>query len=277
MKDIRVYVLNLDRHEDRLAHVSNALLGQSLDWQRFPAIDGSKVGDAALDEIIERTGPIPRMTRAARACTASQIQIMRRFLETEADYALILEDDVELVEDFGERVREVLSATDFDILNLNRQPTRSPKKRIFVRRKEILKVGDMVIHDLVGVHYGAAGYCVGRSAAQSIIDLYGHPNMPIDHILFNPNVSKLFGRIRIQQLFPALVRPRAGLVSSIQNEPVAEARMMRRKIQRAWTEVAIAPRLLLGTALGFYQVKVLEFGTAGVANSAELYQNRKLP
>jgi len=262
MKKLKVYILNLDRHKDRLAHVVDDLQGHDLPWDRFPAIDGVKVGDEYLDTIIKRTGPIPRMTRAARACTAGQIQILSHFLQTDDDYVLILEDDVELASDFGDRVRELLSAADYDILNLNRQPTRSSKKRVVVKSKITLQAGDMAIHDLVGVHYGAAGYIVGRQAAGVIVDLYGHPDIPIDHILFNPNVSKLFGRLRIQQLFPALVQPRTGLVSSIQNEPVAEATKFHRKLQRAWTEVAIAPRLLLGTLIGFYMVKELSFGGA---------------
>ena len=259
---LATFLLNLDRHPDRLQRMSDQLAAEGLEWERFPAFDGARMPDAELDRLVAPKGPIPRMTRGARACTASQIAILHRFLETDAKYALILEDDAVLAEGMGKALEALLLAGDFDILNLNRQPPRGAVKRLVVRRKPALVMAGFAIHDLVGIHYGCAGYVVSRKAAQVVLDLYARPDMPIDHIIFNPNVSKLFGRIRIQQLFPALVRPREGMVSSIQNEPVAGAGKIRRKLQRAWTETAIAPRLLLGTLIGFYMVKELGFGGA---------------
>lgn len=259
MTSLSTYVLNLDRHPDRLARMAEQLDVQGIEWVRFPAVDASKLSDEVLDTLVAPRGPIPRMPRGARACTAGHMAILRDFLAADADYALVLEDDAVLARTLGEDLGRLLTAGTFDILNLNRQTPRGAEKRLVVRRRPALKVGGLAVHDLVGIHYGTAGYLISRGAAQVVLDLYPRPDTPIDHILFNPNVSKVFGRIRIQQLFPALVQPREGLVSSIQNEPVAEARKLRRKLQRAWTEVAIAPRLLLGMMIGFYAVRKVDF------------------
>ncbi len=262
MTSLSTYVLNLDRHPDRLAWMDEQLDGHGIEWVRFPAVDASKLSDEVLDTLVAPRGPIPRMPRGARACTAGHIAILKGFLETDAEYALVLEDDAVLAPSLAEDIEALLTTGTFDLLNLNRQTPRGTEKRLVVRRRPALIAGDFAVHDLVGIHYGTAGYLISRDAAQVVLTLYSRPDLPIDHILFNPNVSKLFGRIRVQQLFPALVQPREGLVSSIQSEPVAEAGKLRRKLQRAWTEVAIAPRLLLGALIGFYMVKELSFGGA---------------
>ncbi len=259
MAKLTTYVLNLERHPDRLNWMAEQLDGQGIKWVRFPAVDGSNLSDEELDKLIAPQGPIPRMTRGARACTAGHFEIFKAFLETGSEYALVLEDDAILAPTFSEDLGKLLNAGSFDLLNLNRQTPRGAKKRLIIRRRPSLSTGIFSVHDLVGIHYGTAGYLVSAPAARMVLDLCPHPNMPIDHILFNPNVSKLFGRIKIQQLFPALIQPRKGLVSSIQNEPVAEASSIRSRLMRAWTELAIAPRLLVGTLFGFYSAKELLF------------------
>lgn len=258
MATFSTYVLNLDRHPDRLARMAEQLDAQGMVWVRFPAVDGAGLSDADLDRLVAPSGPIPRMPRGARACTASHIAILRQFLAGGADYALILEDDAEIASELGESLEAILAAGDFDILNLNRQTPRGRDKRLVVRRKASLRVGGFAVHDLVGIHYGTAGYVISRLAAQAVLERYARPDMPIDHILFNPNVSDLFGTLRIQQLFPALVRPRADKASSIQTVPVAGSDRLANRLKRAKAELSIVPRLLVGLAIRRYAVKALE-------------------
>lgn len=261
MAKLATYVLNLDRHQDRLARMAEQLDAQGIKWVRFPAIDGSNLSDEELDKLVAPRGPIPRMTRGARACTASHIAILRDFLETDSDYALVLEDDAVLTATLGDDIEALLSVGTFELLNLNRQTPRGPEKRLVVRRRPALVAGDFAVHDLAGIHYGTAGYLISRDAAQVVVNVYPRPDLPIDHILFNPNVSKIFGCIRIQQLFPALVRPREGMVSSIQTSNVVGIRSPKNRLRRAWAEVAIVPRLLMGLALGKLEFKSLAFRT----------------
>lgn len=259
MSKLLTYVLNLDRHPERLATIAAQLDAQGADWVRFAAVDGAKLSEEALDCLVARSGPIPRMTRGARACTASHILIFRQFLETTADYALVLEDDAALAPTLAVDLAALVAAGGFDILNINRQTPSGQTKRLIVRRRPTLEMAGFAVHDLVGIHYGTAGYVISRHAAQVVLDLYPMPDVPIDHILFNPNLSKLFGRIRIQQLFPALVRPKEGLVSSIQNTKVEGAGSLKSRLNRAKAEVAIVPGLLLGIASGRYDLRKLGF------------------
>lgn len=188
MVRLAVLVLNLDRHERRLEQMASQLSAQGLKWERFSALDGSKIAGADLDRLVAPSGPIPRMPRGARACTASHIAMLRQFLAGGADYALILEDDAEIAPGTGQALEAILASGDFDILNLNRQTPRGREKQLVVRRTAALRVGGFAVHDLVGIHYGTAGYIISRHAAQVVSERYARPDMPIDHILFNPNV-----------------------------------------------------------------------------------------
>ena len=259
MSDLATFVLNLDRHPARLQKMVNQLSDQGLQWERYPAIDAAKLSPADLDKLVAPAGPIPRMPLGARACTASHIAMLGHFLQTEASHALILEDDAELAPEMGRTLRRILDEGGVEILNINRQTPRGQDKRLVVGRRSRLYVNGQSVYDLVGIHYGTAGYVISRTAAQAVLKQYQHPNMPIDHILFNPNVSRLFGTVRIEQLFPALVQPRESEVSSIQNVPVAGSGKLQSRLKRAKAELSIAPRLLVGLAFGRYQVKTLDF------------------
>lgn len=253
-------VLNLDRHTERLATLGAALDAQGITWSRFAAIDASNVSDEDLDRMVAVSGPIPRMPRGARACTAGHMKMLAQIADGPDDFTLILEDDAEVSPHLRTVLEDLLERGSFDILNLNRQaPTKRPQKKLIVgsKARDFGESGE--VRDLVGIHYGTAGYLVSRSAAGQIISVCPRPNMPIDHVLFNPNISPLFGRIRIEQLFPALVRPSEGLTSSIQLAPVDEAASTRNRLKRAIAEIGIIPRLLMGLATRNYRVCDLEF------------------
>jgi glycosyl transferase family 25 len=54
-------------------------------------------------------------------------------------------------------------------------------------------------------HTGAAAYILAREAAE-ILMAERKANLPVDHLLFNPNNSPLFARLAPWQLLPAVAR-----------------------------------------------------------------------
>lgn len=255
---LKTYVLNLDKHDRRMQKMHDQLFETDLDWVRYPGIDASEVGDAFLDSFVARHGPIPRMPIGARACTAGHFQILKDFVTSKASHALILEDDAVISEKLAEDLPNLVSAAGDGIINISRQiPTGSEKKLIV--RSNGLKVGSYYIPELAGIHYSGAGYTVDRNAAETLLEMFPYPNMPVDHILFNPNVSDIGKRVPVRQLFPALVRPRESLVSSIQTVPVDGSKKLRNRLKRAKAELSIAPRLLLGVVTGRYEILRLDF------------------
>lgn len=254
---LKTYVLNLDRHSDRMQCMRSQLERTNLDWQRFSGIDALAVDSEFLDKLVANRGPIPRMPIGARACTAGHFLILKDFIASEATHALILEDDVLLAWNLATLLPDIVESYGGGILNISRQIPSGNTKKLIVRRGDLQRNG-FHFPELVSIHYSGAGYLVDKDAAKTVLELFKIPDMPIDHILFNPNVSKIRKHVSVRQLFPALVQPRTNLVSSIQTLPVAGSNSLKNRIKRAKAEISIVPRLLVGLALGRYQVLQLD-------------------
>jgi len=97
MASFGIYLINLDDSPDRLAALSGALagLGRS-DFHRIPAVDGRKTPAESFPEY-DRAGSLREMGRELHggevACFLSHMAALRAFLDSGADYALVLEDD----------------------------------------------------------------------------------------------------------------------------------------------------------------------------------------
>lgn len=259
--DLCVYFLNLDRHSTRFKNMSRQLNQTNLTWQRFVAVDALEASEEELNEYVDAEGPIPRMGKGARACTVGHFKIWKQFLETEASVAFILEDDALISKNFSDFISEALKYTDkVDILNFNRQNSKGMNKKLVVSTVNPIKNEIFEAKKLLAPHYGTAGYMITREAASTLINDVKRTNMPIDCLLFSPNVSKVSRDFRVYQTFPAMVEPNIeAFQTSIQNEAVPEAISIFKKIKRAYYEVNRVPLLLLSILLGRAEVKILTF------------------
>ena len=93
-----IYVINLDRHPQRLAHMTTQLRG--LAFHRITAIDGRDLsGPEHRIPGRHRAGQL--LTRYERACIASHRIALDAFLQSGARHACILEDDLLISPDFS--------------------------------------------------------------------------------------------------------------------------------------------------------------------------------
>lgn len=79
-----IYLINLDDRPDRLVTSHNLLKAEDLDFERIPAVNGQ-----ILDENLFQTSNV-------LACWQSHLLAYETFLKSDADYALILEDDFDV-------------------------------------------------------------------------------------------------------------------------------------------------------------------------------------
>ena len=98
------FVINLDRRQDRWADFSKqSTLSQFTDLQRFSAVDGSKL-DVLHDERVSlhtrqnilkksRRSHYEIATAGAIGATLSHVSIWKRFLQSDAKYVVVFEDD----------------------------------------------------------------------------------------------------------------------------------------------------------------------------------------
>lgn len=257
----KVYFLNLNRHPDRLEAMQIQLNRLGIKSERVEAIDALEASEEELFRYIDPTGPIPRMGAGARACTAGHFKIWEEFLGSGKSVAFILEDDARISSKFKDFMLDAVGLADnLDILNFNLQAPRHKEKKLFVAKRSSYQREIFSADRLLGPHFGTAGYMITRKTAHRLIKEIKRTNVPIDHLLFNPNVSEFCRKSRIYQTFPALVKPSPEIfATSIQSENIPNARSWPNRLKRGYYEINQAPRLFAGLVLGQVKVKTLEF------------------
>ncbi len=181
---MQIYVINLDRDLDRLAHTREQLRG--LPFTRAPAVDGTKSADTTKG-----------LTRFELACLASHRNAWRLFLATSQSHACFLEDDLHIWPGFAGLVGDDgWVPTDAHSVKLD---TYFQKVRLGVPRPI---VGDRRIARLYSRHESSAAYLLSRAGAERYLELTDPPTLPADYSLFPKNARRL--GLRIYQLTPAV-------------------------------------------------------------------------
>lgn len=109
---VPVYLINLDGSDDRLRSAKAQLDVAGITFQRVPAFDGRKL---RIDEFpdYDAKAAFAYMGRPMQGgeigCYLSHLECARRFLETDAPHALVLEDDMQLTPGFTQSLNEILS------------------------------------------------------------------------------------------------------------------------------------------------------------------------
>ena len=181
---IPIFVINLDRHQDRLAHMRRELAG--LAFERFAAVDGAAIAETASN-----------LTRFELACLASHQEIWRRLLASADDAAIVLEDDLHLTPGFGALARDgIWVPTDAHAVKLD---TYFQKVLLGQARPA---PGALTIARLYSRHQSSAAYVITRKGATRYLKLTAEPTLPADYALFPSNPRKL--GLVIYQFLPAV-------------------------------------------------------------------------
>lgn len=158
---LKTYLINLDRATERLQRMADKCAAAGLRFDRVAAVDGASLTfpcaefDARSYKYLHGRRVIP----AEVGCYLSHVECARRLLATDADHALILEDDVAFCPDFGRLLQLALAdADDWDILRLSTVN----KGRKFGYRK--LADGHSLAIAL-SREKGAGAYIINRKAA----------------------------------------------------------------------------------------------------------------
>lgn len=145
VKDVAVYLINLDRRPDRGEKLRQLYLRSDLGevLQRVPAIDGKKldmsqiqITDTALADVNRSKGSRGyrtehhQLTPGAVGCYLSHVKAWQEIAHGDKEYALILEDDAQLPPTIGNRMLSLSEAVpqDWDMLLFGYVLHRSSKK-----------------------------------------------------------------------------------------------------------------------------------------------------
>ncbi len=238
-RSVEVRVINLARAQARrdLMQAQFDRLGIAARFQ--DAVDGSLPGNAARLAALPDTGPWGAVHWHAKGCTLSHFDALRDFLAGGATHAVILEDDVFLSDDLPGWLSDLgWWPQDADLVKLERW---RDDRLYLVLAKAARAHAGRLLPRLWSRHSGTGGYMVTRAAAQAILSV-DRPAMPIDHLLFNVNISPLARRLRTYQVVPALVvQGNDPVTAAPQTLPTPTKRPLSQELRRAWHEIKVAP------------------------------------
>ena len=159
------YVINMESATDRMAHIDAGLARAQISYIRQPGVMGMKLPYSS-ENFSDRSYKYwhgrcwaPREL----GCYLSHIQCLCNFLETDAPYALILEDDVKLTDNIRDILKNAIEhASDWNMLRLS---TVNNGKWWPVR-----KLGLQSLAICLTREEGSGGYLVDRKAAACMVE-----------------------------------------------------------------------------------------------------------
>ena len=214
---MELYFINLSRRPDRRAAMESQASRLGLNLSRLEARDAREAEPEELGRWFEKNGPLGVIPMGDQCCFLSHRLAWTRLVESGDAYAAVLEDDVEL----SPRAPLVLQNPDWipPDINLVKLEHYGPASQS-VLLSDFRDVGHgFRLGRMRSRHTGAAAYILSRRAAELLL---GVPrfDLPVDHLLFNPNNSKLFARLRPWQLLPTVARQQQNAQSDIEGSRV---------------------------------------------------------
>ena len=181
---MKVYLINLDRHPDRLAHMRDQLSGMA--FERIAAVDGSSLPPTAKG-----------LTRFEFACLESHRVAWRQFLAGPEAHACFLEDDLHIWPGFATLIEhEAWIPADAHSIKLDTylQAVELGDRRAAIGGRELARLHSR--------HQSSAAYILTREGAARYLELTAGASLPADYSLF-PDHPRRVG-LRIYQLCPAI-------------------------------------------------------------------------
>ena len=179
MKRLQTWVVNLDRAPERLARIGQQMQHLELPWARLAAVDARALSTeqrAALDEPAFRRrhgmSPLP----GELGCYLSHVAVMRAFLASDAEFALVLEDDVRLHASLPAVLHGLMAhATRWDVAKLSAVHSGTPVPVLEVAPGHALAV-------MLSRCTGSSAYLMNRRAAQAYASGLLPMSLPFDHV-----------------------------------------------------------------------------------------------
>jgi glycosyl transferase family 25 len=249
-----IYLINLDRRTDRLAAMTAEAGRAGLSLIRLAALDAADPEDAARAGWFAASGPLGPLPRGDRCCTLSHRLAWQALVESGASHAVVLEDDVRLSAGAGALLQSSdWIPDDVDLLKLEHYGPRG--QRILVTQERALlspssMASSFSMARLSSRHTGAAAYLLSKRAAQRLLEVRTF-NLPVDHLLFNPNNSSLFASLKPWQLIPAIARQQqfVGAKSDIEGTRIGLRKLssayVKRELIRFGYDLKLVPRQLM--------------------------------
>ncbi|WP_216938193.1 glycosyltransferase family 25 protein [Acinetobacter sp. BY484] len=200
------YLINLDGSNDRLATATQQLQDVGWSFERFSAYDGrgkalsefEHYDDAKTNQAIGRS-----LMNSELGCYLSHYGCAEKFLSTDADYLVVLEDDMKISPEFKDTINQVLEyldhhqEQDWYLINI------AAKKKKFA--KDIIEVKGYHLWHAFYFPIRGLGLIWSRKGAKEFVQKGRSMVFPVD-IFFQTWLSQNGKGLGV---WPALVQPAA--------------------------------------------------------------------
>jgi glycosyl transferase family 25 len=197
---VRLFLINLDRSADRLAHMRAQFEGSGLSFERVAGVDGGVMSAESARVFSQRTlrGGAKAWLSGQIGCFLSHQKAWNRIVLGHGEWSAIFEDDNILSADLPAFVTdEQWIPADADIVRLEttgngvRLGAAAPCRGRSLRRVQ-------------SPSWGAGGYLLRREVALWLLHAPERYYLPVDRMLFDTASSGLARALRVYQLSPAL-------------------------------------------------------------------------
>ncbi len=276
---MKTYVINLTRRSDRLENMSAQLHRMGLGFERVAAFDARDASEAWLRRYFDDRGPLGVIPKGDQCCSLSHRRAWSTFLATDEPYAVILEDDVLL----DAAAAEFLKSPNWipAHVKLVKLEHFGPEGQRVLVGAPIAAPAGRSIAPIRSRHTGAAAYVISRRTAETLLALNARWSVPVDHLLFNPNVSPVAAALMPYQLLPAVARQTAsfGGASDIRAWRIPFRRpsvaLLRRELVRAFYELRPVPKQLALLLTG--HAKLVRVGNGALSGWEPIPQEAPVP
>jgi glycosyl transferase, family 25 len=257
---IPVWVINLKKRTDRLEKIGKRLDDLGVVWQRIDAIDGLNCEDYLLEKS-DNYGEIGPLSDNTRACSASHYCFWKKLIHHGSLYGIVLEDDVELSDDFKELLCNVSWIPEnTNIIKLEKfLPNRVSKVLLGGVVSNALN-STRQVHRMFSRHTGAAAYLMSKNGAKNALNWNLKFTVPVDHLLFNETVSKLASSLKPFILVPPIAWQSVEIgqgsnIDDFNTMHLSKTKKIFRSIKRAYYETRLWPKQLFLLLTGVARIK----------------------
>ena len=201
-----VYCINLERRKDKWTAMERQSKGLGVPIVRIDAIDARETSNLTSIQKLKHVGPIGILSKGTRACTLSHSLAWQKFLNTEAPFAVFVEDDIVFTHSFKEFFQTTRSLPHgCDVLKLH--GLAPGEKHLVVKSKSTFKSGDGFRYsEILSFSPGAYGYALSRRGAEVALEGMASIAIPVDHFLFNPSAARHHIGIKAFDIDPPVLR-----------------------------------------------------------------------
>ncbi|MGB3298915.1 MAG: glycosyltransferase family 25 protein [Phormidesmis sp.] len=242
----RVFVISLQDSTDRRQYVSSLLQHHGVDFEFFNATDGRAPNRVDKDSWVpgvsksNRFMPSQRDLRSAEVgCALSHVRIYEKIIQDKIESALILEDDIDLVESSVWVLSEATKLSKWDLIYFGVRNNHLPESLAFKVKRHLyysvmrylrpsLRSSQFSATELsrifprivsrgllrAGCHHGAHAYAVTRNCAAKLIEENFPVRLPADLVL---NELIVQGKLESYMFTTDLFTPRPEAGSTIGN------------------------------------------------------------